>query len=85
VQLVDVSRRRPKRGLDLLDGTEIEELAQLLHAHELAEEVAIERERLRAPLLARRVVLVHVGRDVVEEERGRERRRRRGLGFDHRE
>ena len=46
---------------------------------QLAEQVAVERERLRAPLLGRRVVLVHVRRDVVEEERRGERRRRRRL------
>ena len=82
MQLVDVPRCRAERRIDLLDRAEIEKLSQLLHAHELPKEVAIERERLRAPLLGRRVVLVHVRRDVVEEQRGRERRRRRGLGLD---
>ena len=85
MQLVDIPRRRPQRRVDLLDGAEIEQLPQLLDAHQLAQQVAIERERLRAPLLGRRVVLVHVRRDVVEEERGRERRRRRGLHLDDRE
>src|SRR5262245_56627124 len=41
VELVDVSRHRAQGRLDLLDGAEIEQLAQLLHAHQLAEEVAI--------------------------------------------
>ena len=79
VQLVRVSRNRSQRRLDLLDRPEVEQLSELLDSHELAEEVAVERERLRTPLLGRRVVLVHVRRDVVEEERRRERRRRRGL------
>ena len=82
VQLVDVSRRRTKRRLDLLDGAEVEELAELLDAHQLSEQIAVERQRLRTPLLGRRVVLVHVRRDVVEEERRRERRRRRRLDLD---
>ena len=82
MQLVHVSRRRSQRCLDLLDRVGVEQLAQLLDAHELAQEVAVERQRLRAPLLGRSVVLVHVCRDVLEEERRRERRGRRGLDLD---
>ena len=52
---------------------EVEELAELLDAHELSEQIAVERQRLRTPLLGRRVVLVHVCGDVVEEERRGER------------
>ncbi len=85
MQLVDVAGRRSQRGLDLLDRAEIEELAQLLDAHELAEEVAVEGECLRPSLLGRRVVLVHVRRDVVEEERRGEGRRRHGLDLGDRE
>ena len=58
------------------------QLAQLLLAEQLAQQVAVERERLRTPLRRRRVVLVHVRRDVVEQERRRERRRRRRLDVD---
>ena len=79
VELVGVPRCRSQRGLHLLDRAQIEQLPKLLHAHQLAEQPAVERERLRAALLGRRIVLVHVRRDVVEEERGRERRGRRGL------
>ena len=79
VELIDVARRRSQRRLDLLDRAEVEQLAQLLDAHELAEKVAVERQRLRAAFLRRRVVLVHVRGHVVEEERRGERRRRRRL------
>ena len=85
MQLVDVAGRRSQRGLDLLDRAEVEELAQLLDAHQLAEQVAVERERLRSSLFGRRVVLVHVGRDVLEEEGRGERGRRHGLDLGHRE
>ncbi len=79
VQVVDVPRHEQQRRLDLLDRAEVEELTQLLDAHELAQEVAVEGERLRAPLLGRRVVLVHVRRDVFEEKRRGEGRRGNGL------
>ena len=79
MQLVRVSRSRLQRRLDLLDRAEVEQLPELLDSHELSQEVTVERERLGAPLLRRRVVLVHVGRDVVEEERRRERRGTRRL------
>ncbi len=82
MQLVDVPRGRTKRRLDLLDGARVEELAKLLDAHQLSEQIAVERERLRTPLLGRRVVLVHVRGDVVEEERRGEGRRRRRLDLD---
>ena len=75
-------RERPQRRLHLGERAGVDQLAQLLLAEQLAQQVAVERERLRTPLRRRRVVLVHVGRDVVEEERRRERRRRRGLDVD---
>ena len=83
MELVDVARRRSQRRLDLLDRAEVEQLAQLLDAHELAEKVAVERQRLRAAFLRRRVVLVHVRGHVVEEERRGERRRGRRLDLHH--
>ena len=82
VQLVRVPRFGPERALDLRECVGIEQVAQLLLPEELAQQVAVERQRLRAPLGRRRVVLVHVGRDVVEEERGREGRGRRRLHVD---
>ena len=51
-------------------------------AQELGEQRPVELERLGAPLGRRRVALVHVGRDVVEEERRGERRRHRRLDLD---
>ena len=53
----------------------IQQLAQLLRAEQLAQQVAIERERLRSPIDERRVALVHVRGDVVEHQRAREGRR----------
>src|SRR5581483_6544861 len=74
--------RSAQLPLDLLDCVAVEEIAKLLLPQELAQQIAIERQRLRTALRRRRVVLVHVGRDVVEEKRGRVRRRRRGLHLD---
>ena len=82
VQFVGVARLWTKRALDLGHGVGIEEVAQLLLAQQLAQQVTVERQRLRAPFGGRRVVLVHVGRDVVEEQRGRVRRCGRGLDVD---
>ncbi len=69
-----------ERPLDLLQRLRIDQLAQLVGAEQLAEQVAVERQRRRPALGVGRVALVHVGRDVVEEQRGGERRR--GLGLD---
>ena len=66
----------------VLDRSAIEEIPELLLPEELAQQVAVERERLRAPLGRRRVVLVHVRGDVVEEERGRVGRGGRRLHVD---
>ena len=82
VELLGVARQRPQRGLDLGERGRVDQLAQLLLAEQLPQQVAVERERLRTPLRGRRVVLVHVRGDVVEEQRRRERRRRRGLDVD---
>jgi hypothetical protein len=76
VQLVGGSRRPAKLSLHLLERSGVDEVAELLLAQELAQEVAVEGERLRAPLGEGRVVLVHVRRDVVEEEGSAERRGR---------
>ena len=61
--------------LELGEHLGIEQLAQLLGAHEVAQEVAVERERGGAALGERRVALVHVHRDPAEQQRLRERRR----------
>ena len=54
--------------LHLLERRRVDQLAQLLLAEQLPQQVAVERQRLRAPLGGRRVVLVHVRGDVVEEQ-----------------
>ena len=64
--------------------TGIDQLAQLLLAEQLAQQVAIERQRGRAALGVGRVALVHVGGDVVEQQRGGERRGGRRLDLDER-
>src|SRR3712207_5145988 len=50
--------------LDLLQRIRVDEVAQLLLPEQLAQQVAIERQRRRPPLGVRRVALVHVRRDV---------------------
>ena len=82
VQVIRIRRKRSQRRLDLGECITVDQLAQLLLTEQLAQKIAIERERLRTPFGRRRVVLVHVGRDVVEEERRRERRRARTLDVD---
>src|SRR5581483_6238555 len=82
VELVGRGRTPAQLSLHLRDRVAVEQVSQLLLAEQLAQQLAVERERLRAPLRRRRVVLVHVGRDVVEEQRARERRGGRGLDLD---
>ena len=60
----------------------VDEVAQLLLAEKLLEQVAVEGERLGAALGERRVVLVHVRGHVVEEERRGEGRGARRLDLD---
>ncbi len=68
--------------LELGEDLRIEQLAQLLGAHEVAQEVAVEREGGGAALGERRVALVHVHRDPAEEQRLGERRGPAGLDRD---
>ena len=68
MQLVGVPGHAPQRRLDVGERGRVDQVAQLLLAEQLAQELAVERERLRATLGRRGVVGVHVGRDVVEEE-----------------
>ena len=63
-----------QRALDLLQRLRVDQLAQLVGAEQLREQVAVEGQRRRPALGVRRVALVHVGRDVVEQQRGGERR-----------
>ena len=60
--------------LEIGQRVRIEQLAQLLLAEQLAQQVAVERQRAGAALGDRRVAVVHVGGDVVEHEAARERR-----------
>ena len=71
--------------LDLLQRLGVDQLAQLLLAEQLAQQVAVEGERGGAALGVRRVPLVHVGGDVVEEQRGGEGRGGRRLDLDQAE
>ena len=68
--------------LDLLERVGVEQIAQLVRACQLSQEVAIQRQRRNAPLGRGRVILVQVLRDVLEVERGGERRRRLRLDCD---
>ena len=84
VHLVDGGRlpivgQRLQRQLQVGQRVRVEQLAQLLLAEELAEQVAVEGERARAALGERRVAVVHVRRDVVEQEAAREWARPRRL------
>ena len=63
----------------------IEEVAQLVRAEQLAQQVAVEGQRLHAALRRGRVILVHRARDEVEGERLCERRGLRGLDCDQRD
>ncbi len=71
--------------LDLGQGGRVDQIAELLLTQQLAQQVAVEREGGRATLGVRRVALVHVGGDVVEEQRGGERRGGLGLHLDERD
>jgi hypothetical protein len=68
VERVRARRQVEQLALDLLERGRVDQVAQLLLAEQLLQQVAVEGERLGAPLGERRVVLVHVRGDVVEEE-----------------
>ena len=50
MQPVRILRLTRQRGLDLVERAGIEQVAQLFLAEQLAEEVAVEGQRLRPPL-----------------------------------
>ncbi len=88
VDLVDVASAASGREslqieLEVGEHPGIDELAQLLRAHEIAKQIAVERQRRRSALRERRVVLVHVRSDPAEEEGLRERRRLGRLDRHH--
>ena len=68
--------------LDVGEHSRIEELAQLLGAEQVAQQVAVERQRRRPPLGQRGVALVHVGGDPVEQQALRHRARLGGVDAD---
>src|SRR5438876_3835091 len=82
MQFVWIARRSAQLPFNVFDGGAVEEVPELLLPKELAQEVAVERQRLSAALRRRGVVLIHVRGDVVEEERGREDGGRRRLDVD---
>ena len=82
-QVVDLVERRRlavlderlQRQLEVGQGIGVEQLAELLLPQQLPEQVAVQGERPGPPLRQWRVTVVHVGRDVVEQEAARERAR----------
>src|SRR5204862_4804546 len=81
VDAVGVTRRALadkmlERKLEIGHRVLVEKLAKLHLAQKRAELRGIDREGLRAQLRERRVAFVHEVRDVVEEKRRGERRRR---------
>ena len=70
-------------GLDALDAGGVEQIAKLRLADQLAKLRLIHGQRLRAALGQRRVAVVDVVGDVVEEQRRGERRRRPRLDRGH--
>ena len=90
VQLVGGGRAGALRGplevgLDLLQRGGVDQLAQLLLAEQLAQQLAVERQGGGPALGVGRVALVHVGGHVVEEQRRRERRGALGLDLHQRQ
>src|SRR5262245_49204965 len=82
MKIVRRTRISTQLSFDVLERAWIDQVAELLLPEELAEQVAIERQGLRPSLGGWRVVLVHVRGDVVEEQRGRVRRRARRFDID---
>ncbi len=60
----------------------VEQVAQLLGAQQVAEQVAVEGQRGRPPFGQRCVALVHVGGDPVEQQARRHRAGRTGVDVD---
>jgi hypothetical protein len=88
VRLVGVARPAPvgevlQLELEISEHRRIEQLAQLVRPEQLAQQVAIERQRGGSPLGHRRVAFVHVLRDPAEQQRRREGRRLGQVDTDH--
>ena len=68
------SRYQPlELELQLAEHFRIEQLPELFGTEQIAQQVAVERERSGAPLRERRIAFVHVHRDPAEQQRLRER------------
>ena len=80
-----LGREELQVALDSVQGARVDEVAQLLLAEQLAQQVAVQRQRRGPALGRRRVALVHVGGDVVEQQRGGKRRRGGRLDLDQRQ
>ena len=80
-QIVDAVERRCaailgeclEAQLEIGQRVRVEQLAQLLLSEQLAQQVAVERQRAGPALGDRRVAVVHVGGHVVEHQAARER------------
>ena len=68
--------------LDVGEHARVEQLAQLLGAEQVAQQVAVERERRGPPLGQRGIAFVHVGGDPVEQQARRHRAGLRGVDLD---
>jgi hypothetical protein len=77
--------RRPALQLELEVGQRagVEQLAQLLRAEQVAQQVAVERQRGGPALGQRRVALVHVDGDPAEQQRRAKGEALAGLDADH--
>ena len=78
VQLVDAARPPPigealQLELEVGEHAWVEQLAQLLRPEQVAEQVAVERQGGSTPFGERRIAVVHVGGDPVEQQARRER------------
>ena len=78
MQLVDVTSQTTlhqplQLELEVREHVGVDELAQLLGAEEVAQEIAVERERRGSALGERRVAGVHVDGDPPEHQRLGER------------
>src|SRR5918996_2590337 len=82
MQIIWSTWRTTQLRLYLRERSRVDQLAQLFLPEQLAQKVTVERQRLGPPLGRRRVVLVHVVGDVIEEQRHRVRRGRRRLDVD---
>ena len=69
--------------LDVGEHAGVEQLAQLLGAEQVAQQVAVERQRRGPPLGQRCVAFVHVRGDPVEQQARRHRAGLGGVDVDH--